>query len=67
MDPVLAEVWNLGIKRLLEQRPFVCESGNGGTSGTTPDDQVLTVRLSGSEVKRDLRNLVCWTSNVLDR
>lgn len=65
VNPVLTKVWDLGVKRLLEQGPVVSESGNSGTGGTTPKNQILTVSLGSGEVERDLSNLVCWTSNVL--
>lgn len=65
-DPVFTEVWDLGVESLLEQRPVVSEGSDSSTGSTTPDDQVLTVRLGGSVVERNLGNLVCWTSDVLN-
>lgn len=65
MNPVLTKIWDLRVKSLLEQWPVVCKSSNSSTGGTTPKDQVLAVRLGGSEVKGDFGNPINWTSDVL--
>lgn len=64
-DPVLTEVWDLGVKGLLEQWPVVSESGNSGTGSTTPENQVSGVSLDSREVDARFGDLVDWSLNVL--
>lgn len=65
MNPVLTEVWDLGVEGLLEQWPVVGESGNSGTGSTAPQDQVTGVSLSSSEVEATFGELVDWSLDVL--
>lgn len=65
MDPVLTEVWDLGVEGQLEQWPVVGESGNGSTGSTAPQDQVTGVSPSSSEVEATFGELVDWSLDVL--
>ena len=67
VDPVLAEVRDLQVEGLLEQRPAFGEGSNGTDGSTTPEHRVGQETLDGVgvDVLEERQDLVGRSLNVL--